>query len=427
MRRSLKLAYGKGFLDLFLESSLYDVSVILPSNPRALKHPEKIFLKNAKAPIESTPLRNLVSSKQTTSVSVVIVISDHTRPVPDRLLIPWIVNELGTEDSCVSILVGTGTHRSPTQKELFQMLGPEILQRFEVLIHDCNDSKNLIRVCHTTCGGPCLLHKRYVNADIKIATGFIEPHFFAGFSGGSKAIVPGIAGLETVSYFHRAQIIADPLATWGSITQNPVLHLAREMASLCPPDCIVNVTMNLKKEITGIFIGSHISAHNEGCEKAEKQHCVPVHRKFPVVITTNSGYPLDMNFYQTVKGISAASRIVEDGGTIIAVSECSNGIPGKSEFEKMLSQDCSADDLLKEIIASHTTRPDQWQVQALLQIIQKYTVCLYSSLDKKKAAMTRVHPIDDIEKTLKGIQRSRGTARLPVAVMPFGPLTIPVF
>jgi nickel-dependent lactate racemase len=314
----------------------------------------------------------------------VIVVSDHTRPVPDNRLIPWIVTQLGVDDSCVCILVGTGTHRSPTKEELFNMFGPHIHNRFEIVVHDCNDTKNLINVGRSTCGGTCLLHKRYVESDIKIATGFIEPHFFAGFSGGSKAIVPGIAGLETISYFHRARIIADPYATWGRIDQNPVSQLSRNMASLCPPDFIVNVTMNVKKEITDIFIGNHVTAHNDGCKKAEKQYCFPVRRKYPVVIATNSGYPLDMNFYQTVKGISAASRIVEEGGTIIAASECKNGLPGKSEFEKILSKDLSTDDLLNEIMTGKTTRRDQWQVQVLLQILQKCTVCLYSSMDEKK-------------------------------------------
>ncbi|MBW1641548.1 MAG: nickel-dependent lactate racemase, partial [Deltaproteobacteria bacterium] len=244
----MKLPYGKGALDLCLDTSLFDVHVILPEDTLPLKSPEKSFLKNAKEPLGSTPLRKLTASKSNKSLSVIIVISDHTRPVPDRLLIPWIVTELGVNDSSVSILVGTGTHRAPTNEELFSMLGSEILNRFEIINHDCKDIKNLTNVGHSKCGGACLLHNRYVDADIKIATGFIEPHLFAGFSGGSKAIVPGIAGLETISYFHRARIIADPLTTWGNTDQNPVLQLSRDMTSLCPPDCIVNVTMNLKKQ-----------------------------------------------------------------------------------------------------------------------------------------------------------------------------------
>ncbi|MCJ7774493.1 MAG: hypothetical protein MUP22_15320, partial [Desulfobacterales bacterium] len=224
----------------------------------------------------------------------------------------------------------------------------------------------------------------------------------------------------------RAQIIADPYATWGNIDQNPVLQLSRDMTSLCPPDFVVNVAMNLKKEITGIFIGSHITVHNEGCKEAKKQYCSPVHRKFPVVITTNSGYPLDMNFYQTVKGISAASRIVEENGTIIAVSECSNGIPPASEFENILSQDLLPDDLLNSIMNSDITHQDQWQVQVLLQVLRKYKVYLYSSMEEEKAALAGVYFISDIKKTLKEIRTSLNADRLPVAVLPYGPLTIPV-
>jgi len=426
MRQPLKLPYGKGALDLCLDTSLFDVHVILPEDTLPLKSPEKSFLKTAKAPLGSTPLRKLTASKSNKSLSVIIVISDHTRPVPDRLLIPWIVTELGVNDSSVSILVGTGTHRAPTNEELFSMLGSEILNRFEIISHDCKDIKNLTNVGHSKCGGACLLHNRYVDADIKIATGFIEPHLFAGFSGGSKAIVPGIAGLETISYFHRARIIADPLTTWGNTDQNPVLQLSRDMTSLCPPDCIVNVTMNLKKQVTGFFIGEYRTAHNSGCQAVEKQSCTLVQQKYPVVITTNSGYPLDMNFYQTVKGISAASQIAEEGGTIIAVSECSNGIPGNSEFEKLLSQNLSTDNLLNEIMNSHTIHQDQWQVQTLLQILQKHKVFLYSAMNKEKVKLVRVNYISDLEKTVNEIRTSLDINRLPVAVMPYGPLTIPV-
>jgi nickel-dependent lactate racemase len=426
MRQPLKLPYGKEALDLCLDTSLFDVNLILPKDTVPLKNPEKSFLQNAKTPLGSTPLRKLVPSKFTSSLSVVIVISDHTRPVPDRFLIPWIAAELGVSDSCISILVGTGTHRAPTNEELFRMLGPKILDRFEIIVHDCKDVENLAEVGYSQCGGACLLHQRYVHADIKIATGFIEPHLFAGFSGGSKAIVPGIAGLETISYFHRARIIADPLTTWGNMDQNPVLQLSRDMASLCPPDCIVNVTMNLKKQVTGFFIGEYITAHDSGCQAVEKQSCTPVQQKYPVVITTNSGYPLDMNFYQTVKGISAASRIAEEGGTIIVASECSNGIPGNSNFEKILSQNLSTDDLLNKILVNDATPQDQWQVQVLLQILQKHKIFLYSTMNKEKVKWVRVNYISDIEKTVNEIRMSFDIDRLPVAVIPYGPLTIPV-
>lgn len=425
MQPPLRLAYGKGFIELCPDPSFFDITPILPNCKNPLKNPEEVFIRNAKAPFGSSPLAELAKKNSRLSPRVTIVISDHTRPVPDKLLIPWIVRELGVDDSSVSILIGTGTHRGPSKKELSNMLGPDILHRFKIFIHDCRGRNELINVGKSSCGGPCLLHRRYVDADIRIATGFIEPHFFAGFSGGSKAIVPGIAGFETISYFHRARLIADPRATWGSIDHNPVLQLSRDMTALCPPDAVVNVTLNLNREITGIYIGNHVAAHASGCRNAEDHYRVPVPRKFPVVITTNSGYPLDMNFYQTVKGISAASTLVEEGGTIIAVSECGNGIPDKSEFSEILSRPLSTPELLRAIMESTETRQDQWQVQILLQILQKCGIFLFSALDEQQTRAVRVSPTDNIEKTLAGIRSRRRMKKLPVGVMPFGPLMIP--
>ena len=427
MRQPIQLAYGDTFLELVLDPAFFNVDIIFPPKPPSLKDPQAVFIQNAKTPLGSLPLKKLVPQKSVKALSVVIVISDHTRPVPDHLLIPWIVTELGVEDSCVTILVGTGTHRSPTNEELLNMLGPSVIDRFEIIVHDCKDTKNLVEVGQSRSGEKCWINKHYVEADVKIATGFIEPHFFAGYSGGSKAIVPGIAGLSTISYFHRPQIIADPLSTWGNIDHNPVLQLSREMTALCPPDCIINVTMDLTKNITGIYIGNHITAHEAGCLKAKKQHCVKVHQNYPVVVTTNSGHPLDLNFYQTVKGISAASTITEQGGTIIAASKCGNGLPEKSEFEKILSKDLSDVKLLNSIINNDITMQDQWQVQVLLQILQKNKVGLYSMMNKNMLKIARVDHVYDIKKSLTHIRRSLDVSRLPVAVLPYGPLTIPVY
>jgi nickel-dependent lactate racemase len=283
----------------------------------------------------------------------------------------------------------------------------------------------MVRVGKTACGGICLLNQAYCEADIRIATGFIEPHFFAGFSGGAKAIVPGIAGLETIQYFHRAQLIAHPSVTWGKTAENPLLNLAREMVALLPPDFVVNVTLNHQKEITDFFVGDFISAHEQGFRRAAEESFIAVPRKFPVVVTSNSGYPLDMNFYQTVKGISAAAGIVEEGGSIIIVSECGNGIPAGSHFEKLLLQPVSTRELFEHIMESRETVHDQWQVQILLKILLKYNVFLYSTLDRQQQKRIRVTFIDDIQKALDAERISRGIEPLPVAVMPLGPLTIP--
>jgi len=425
MFQSINLAYGKESLDLSLDEKHFDVTLVIPENPADLDSPRERFMQGASQPIGSLPPAGLAAPKGGSSPKAVIVISDHTRPVPDHLLVPWIVDQIGAADEQIVILVGTGSHRPPTDDELLRMLGRENLTRFRVVCHDCTDNSRLVSVSKTRCGGICLLNQAYCEADIRIATGFIEPHFFAGFSGGAKAIVPGIAGLETIRHFHRAKLIAHPGVTWGETEGNPLLNLSREMVSLLPPDFIVNVTLNHQKEITGFFIGDVILAHEQGCRKAAEESFIEVPRKFPVVVTTNSGYPLDQNFYQTIKGISAASRIVEDGGSIIIASECGNGIPSGSPFEKLLMQPVSARELLDRIMGSHETAYDQWQVQVLLQVLLKCNVFLYSTLDRHLEQRTRIVFIDDIKKALELERISRGLDPLPVAVMPFGPLTIP--
>jgi len=425
MSLSIRLAYGKGFLDLSLDEKHFDVTTLIPGNHAGLDMPRERFRERASHPTDALPLADLAAQKGKSSSKVVIVISDHTRPVPDHLLVPWIVEYIGAKDGNVTILVGTGSHRPPSNDELLRMLGRENLSRFRVLCHDCTDSSQLVSVGKTKCSGICRLNRAYWEADIRIATGFIEPHFFAGFSGGAKAIMPGIAGLETIRHFHRAQLIAHLGVTWGETANNPLLNLAREVVSFLPPDFIVNVSLNHQKEITEIFIGNFISAHEQGCRHVAAESFIAAPRKFPVVVTTNSGYPLDMNFYQTVKGISAAAGIAEDGGSIIIASECSNGIPAGSPFEKLLLQPHSPEELLDKIMLNHETACDQWQVQALLQIILKCRVFLYSALGHHLQKRTRVSFIDDIEKTLESERLSYGIEPLPVAVMPLGPLTIP--
>ena len=422
----MELAYGKGLLPVELDEAHFDLTTVLPRERAALENPHAVFLKKARHPLEAVPLPELVRHRGLRKPKVTIVIADHTRPVPDCLLVPWIVEALNVEDILVTILVGTGTHRTTTEAELERMLGRENLKRFRVISHDCRDPSHLVRVGSSADGGICHLNRIYCEADIRLCTGFIEPHFFAGFSGGGKAIVPGIAGLDTICHAHRAELIAHPDTTWGNIDANPLQKLIREMVCLCPPDCIVNVSLNNCKEMTDIFIGDCIAAHEEGCRLVREVTCVPAARKYPVVVTSNSGYPLDMNYYQTVKGLSAAARITEDGGSIIMASECSQGIPAESAFEKMLALPTASERLLDDILKASPTEIDQWQAQVLLQIIGRYRVYLFSALSRTLQPITRVEHIDDIGATLHALKEESRAERLSVAVLPMGPMTIPM-
>ena len=425
---TIPLAFGDSTLDLTLDHR-FAPTVILPHDPPALTDARADFLTAVRKPHGKTaPLADLVKhftqKHGRAPASVAIAIADHTRAVPDHLLVPWIVDELGIPDAAVTILIGTGTHRGSTRAELERKLTPVVLARIAVHNHDCKDP-GLVLMGTSTCGGEVWLNERWVAADIKIGTGFIEPHFFAGFSGGTKAIVPGIAGLRTIQHFHRAALIAHPGTTWGDLAKNPLQHLTRQMTALCPPDFIVNVTLDRAKAITGIFAGEALAAHDAGATRALAEAMTPVPRTYPVVITTNSGHPLDQNFYQTVKGISAAARIVSPGGTIVVVSECRAGLPEEGEFAHLLADPRSSADLLADILKREATMHDQWQVQTLLQCLGKARVILHSRLSPADRARTRTEHTDDLAGTLAELARAHGQSVLPVAVLPLGPLTIP--
>jgi nickel-dependent lactate racemase len=424
---TVRMAYGEHGYDLAFDDALMEPTVILPVDPPAAPDPHAAFLKAVRSPHGAPALARLaktvLATVQGRDPRIVIAIADHTRPVPDRLLVPWLVAELGVPDSAVTILVGTGTHRGPTPIELERMLGAAA-GRFTVVNHDCHDPA-LVHVGDSSCGGACWLNRRWVEADLRLATGFIEPHFYAGFSGGSKSIVPGIAGLRTVQHFHRAALIADPATTWGDVARNPLQRLTREMTALCPPHAIVNVTLNRAKAITGVFAGAVTAAHDAGCAAALHEATTPVPRRFPVVVTTNSGHPLDQNFYQTVKGISAAARIVEPDGTILALSRCDAGLPDEGEFRAILADPRPSPELHRAIRDAAVTRHDQWQVQTLLQCLEAAQVVLYSGLSAEQRRHTRTGHTEDPAGFLRGLGRAAGR-RLPVAVLPLGPLTIPV-
>lgn len=418
----LTLAYGTTGLALDLDEARYDATVLLPKDPPAHPDAKAAFTAAVDRPYGCAPLAAIAQAKRPRRVA--IAIADHTRPVPDRLLVPWIVERLGVRDDQVTILIGTGTHRSSTPEELKRMLG-DAAGRFAIVNHDCQKQDDLVLVGRSACGGECWLNRHWVEADLRLATGFIEPHFFAGFSGGSKGVVPAIAGLKTVQHFHRASLIAHPGTTWGDPRANPLQALTREMTALCPPDFIVNVTLNLGKAITAVYAGATVAAHDAGCAAALHEAMIPVARRFPVVVTTNSGYPLDQNFYQTVKGISAAARIVADGGTIIVASRCNAGLPDEGEFRALLADPRPSADLLAAILASERTPHDQWQVQTLLQCAQRARIVLCSDLPPADRALTRTAHADHPATALTAEHLARGGGRLPVAVMPMGPLTIP--
>jgi nickel-dependent lactate racemase len=412
------LLYGKGVLPI----EVPDHSVIIePHDLKELQDDKHAIIDAFRNPIGLPPLREMVKSTD----KVAIVISDITRPTPNHKLVPWIIEEMShvPRENFV-VINGTGTHRDQTIEEFVQMLGEWVVDNIRVINHHCHNKEELVNVGKSQFGCDVYLNKDYVEADFRIVTGFIEPHFFAGFSGGPKGIMPGIAGIETILTFHNARMIGNPLSTWGNMVNNPLQEMTREINRMCKPHFMLNVTLNKLKEITQVFAGELFEAHDQGCAYTKEHAMIPVEERFDVVITSNSGYPLDQNLYQAVKGMSAAHKIVKEGGTIISASECSDGIPNHGNYAAILQMRRTPHEILEMINDPAFKKFDQWQAQKQAVIQVWADVFLYSSLPDEDVDKAMLKPTHDIEATLDELKNKYGK-NMTVAVLPLGPLTIP--
>ncbi len=360
------------------------------------------------------------------SDTVAIIFSDITRPTPNHLILPVILAELGHVPIQNIILCNAlGTHRPNTPDELRQMLGSSIVDTYRIEQNNSADPTTQVLLGKSSFGHDIWVNQAYMEADIKILTGFIEPHFFAGFSGGGKAVMPGMAGQRTVFGNHDAGMIGSPNATWGVTHGNPIWEEAREAALMSGPSLLVNVTLNRDKQITGVFAGELTAAHDAGIAFVRESSMVPVPEPCDIVITTNSGYPLDMNLYQAVKGMSAAEQIVRPGGSIIVAAECSDGIPDHGLYGQLLRDADSPVSLFETIMLSKETRQDQWQAQIQARIQQKADVFVYSEyLTPQQITDALLIPCTDIATTVDHLRDKYGRdAR--IAILPDGPQTIP--
>jgi len=412
------LAYGRGRKSIEVPD---DTIVITPEELAGLPDEHAAFEAAVRAPIDSKPLHELATATST----VAIVIADITRPSPSERLVPWIMSELAhvPRENFV-IINGTGSHRANTRDELIQMLGQEVVDTVRIVNHNAFDDTTLTHLGRTSYGGEIWLNNEYLQADVRIVTGFIEPHFFAGFSGGPKGIVPGVVGIKTIMHLHNAQMIGNPRSTWAKLEGNPVQGEIREAVAMAPPHFMVNVAVNARRDITAIWAGHYLTAHEIGCRFVAQHATCPVEALFDVVITTNSGYPLDQNLYQAVKGMSAAARIVKPGGAIIAAAECSDGLPSHGNFKDLLQMRETAQQLLDMIEAPDFELYDQWQAQSQALVQRKAQVYLYSSLDAETVRNAMLAPTDNIEQTLAELlERFGSDAR--IAVLPEGPQTVP--
>ena len=415
----VQLAYGNSTLAVDLPDS--KTTVIRPAHKPGLPD-ERAAVENAlQNPIASPPLKQRIRP----SDRLCILFTDITRATPNERIIPWLLEHLKDHPrENITLLNQLGTHRPNTREELCQMLTPDVVRNYRVVNHDCKDAGSLAQLGQTQDGTPALLHKLAVEADLRIVTGFIEPHFFAGFSGGPKGIMPGVAGLQTIMSNHGEKNIGHPKAAFGITNGNPLWEELRDIALRAGPSFLLNVTLNETRAITAVFAGHLVQAHQKGCQFVQQSAMQPVPAPFDIVLTTNSGYPLDLNLYQGVKGMSAGARILKNSGLLILACECREGVPANSPLDKLLQSADSPEEILAMLATPGFTQPEQWQAQIQALIQRRAEVQVHSSLDPQTLEKIHLKPCPDIAQAIRQRLQQLGP-KTRIATLPQGPLTIP--
>ena len=377
----VRVLYGKGAIEF--DETRYGADVIESriGELKAEGDGREIVRKALESPIDSPRLRELAKGRK----SCVIIISDHTRPVPSKDILPEMFAELeaGSPGIAITLLVATGFHRPTTTAELGAKLGADIMKRVKIVRHDSRNAASNVKIGVLPSGAPCVIDRVAADAELLISEGFIEPHFFAGFSGGRKSVLPGVADQVTVLGNHCSKFIDSPYARTGILDGNPLHEDMMAAAKLAKLAFICNVVIDEAKKTVAAFAGDPFAAHRKGCDFL-LGYAKVVPKPADVVITSNGGAPLDQNLYQCVKGMTAAEATCNPGGVIIDCVECADGHGGQSFYESL--RDCeSADAFYAKCLATpqDKTIPDQWEAQILARIIRNFTVIVVSRPEMK--------------------------------------------
>ena len=365
--KKVKMLYGEVGIELNLPIS---ATVLEGKHIPALPDPDAAVLNALDNPIGTLPLSELLAKRNPRTVA--ITISDITRPVPNKVFLPPILsflNASGIVDSDIVIIIGTGMHRPSTAAEMEHLVGRCILDRIEVIDHKAEDLDTLVRVSDEP---PVSVCKRFVEADFRIVTGYIEPHFMAGFSGGRKGVCPALVDLETVQRFHGYKTLANPAADTGLLKDNPCHSIAVQVAKTVGVDFLFNVAITPEREIAGIYCGDLEAAHQVGCEQVAEWTTAYIDNTFDLVVTNGGGSPLDHTLYQTVKGMCTALPALVKGSTLLQVSQCAESLGSDAYTEMMLQYDNDWKRFLADIEASAgETRLDQWEYQMQARVLSR--------------------------------------------------------
>ena len=393
----IQFPYGKTHLSYDFEKVNVLTSSIEAYDPG--KTPEALVAEAMAAPEGGIPLRELAKGKD----RIVLIASDHTRPVPSKVIVPPMLREIreGNPNADITILISTGCHRETTKEELIAKFGDEIVATEKIVIHDCDDRENLTDIGILPSGGQCRINRLAAEADLLVAEGFIEPHFFAGFSGGRKSVLPGVAARETVLANHCAEFIAHPKARTGVLEGNPIhadMLWAARKANL---RYIVNVVLNGEKEPIYAVAGDLELAHKKGTDFLFSL-CGAETELADIVISTNGGYPLDQNVYQAVKGMTAAEAAVREGGVIIMLAASNDGIGG-DHFYHQLADEADIHKTMAVFMGRgrQETVPDQWQSQIFIRVLQRAKVIYVSQVDPGTVEKLHMIPAANLEEAME--------------------------
>lgn len=375
----IKIPYHKQMLEIEIEDkNLLGILESKAENYKTKETQEELVEMALDNPIGSERLEDLVKDKK----NMIIISSDHTRPVPSKVTMPILLRRIrkANPDIDITILIATGFHRATTHQELVNKFGEEIVKNENIIVHDAFNDSDMVKLGILPSGGELIINKLAWETELLIAEGFIEAHFFAGFSGGRKSILPGIASATTVMANHCSEFIGSSNARTGILEGNPIhkdMLYASEKANLA---FILNVVIDSEKKVLKAFAGHREKAHEKGCEFVTELSKVD---KIPadIAISTNGGYPLDQNIYQSVKGMTAAEATCKEGGVIIMVSACNDGHGGQSFYDN-LAQAKSPRELLDRVakVPRNETVPDQWEFQILARMLDKYTVIMVTDM-----------------------------------------------
>ncbi len=415
----IMLPYGKGKVPLEVEEG--HLAGVLRSGIHEYKPPksaEELVRDSLEHPVDSPRLRDLAAGKR----RITIIASDHTRPVPSRVIMPQMLAEIraGNPDAEITILVATGLHRSTTLAELAAKFGDDIVARERIVVHDCDDAANLVRLGTLPSGGNLVVNRLAVECDLLVSEGFIEPHFFAGFSGGRKSVLPGIASRETVMYNHNSGFIASPNARTGVLEGNPIHEDMLFAARAAKLAFIVNVVIDAAHQPIFSVAGECEAAHRVGREFLASK-CRMAAVPADIAVSTNGGYPLDQNIYQSVKGMTAAEATVKQGGVIVMFAEASDGHGGESLY-RTFKDEPDLERMMNSFLARRPedTIVDQWESQILARVLLKARVVFVSSCDDSLVRDMHMIPAHSAAEAMETAKSLVGRPDYTVTVVPDG-------